>query len=201
MDNIENLDKIEFAKRLKKSIDENGTQKKLAKYTGISEANISKYTNGDSLPNLGTIYILARALRVSIDSLCGIGEKEQYDSSKTVSLEQRKKRTLEMIADNVDGNLDLFTIHRTVARIEYVGMESYETLGKHFKMGIVTNEQFYSNFYEHYQRQTQELHVTISTAERLNYSEETIQHFKEDLRGLRKKIIKEFLENMKMYEK
>ena len=61
-----------FARRLKALREERGIdQEQLANATGISKAAIARYETGRSLPRIDTAFMLAEALRCSIDVLTG----------------------------------------------------------------------------------------------------------------------------------
>lgn len=66
---IENLEKI-FSERLKSSM-KNKTQESVAKDTGITRQNLSRYIKGQSLPNSKNLFILAKYFNVSCDYLLG----------------------------------------------------------------------------------------------------------------------------------
>ena len=60
-----------FSERLNIAIKKSGmTQAALAEKAGTSAANISNYCRGKSFPPIDTLEEIARALNVSIDSLC-----------------------------------------------------------------------------------------------------------------------------------
>ena len=60
----------EFGKRLTRKIkSKNMTQEKLANVTGISQAAISKYTLGSSIPSGYKAFKICKALNCSIDEL------------------------------------------------------------------------------------------------------------------------------------
>lgn len=60
--------------RLRESIREMGiTQKELSEVTGLTQAAISRYVNGNRQPGAQNIGILADALGVSADYLLGVG--------------------------------------------------------------------------------------------------------------------------------
>lgn len=62
--------KIRFAKRFKRALDEyNLTQKMLSERTGITEANLSLYSNGRAIPSAMTLSKLAKAIGCSADEL------------------------------------------------------------------------------------------------------------------------------------
>ena len=69
-----------FASRLNRAIEDNGiSARELAKMTGISEPNISRYRKGYALPGRGRIMGLARALHVSSMWLLGFTDSKDYD--------------------------------------------------------------------------------------------------------------------------
>lgn len=64
--------KSTFSETLKKILeDRNMTQTALSVKADVSQQNISKYINGISLPDLGTVAQIADALDVSVDHLLG----------------------------------------------------------------------------------------------------------------------------------
>lgn len=66
----ENDWKIEFAIRLRKLIETSGlSQRKISKETGLTQCMLSRYTSGKSMPNAYAVYLLAKAIGVSIDRL------------------------------------------------------------------------------------------------------------------------------------
>lgn len=78
------LDMNVFGSRLKKARLEKGmTQKELSDLTGISTVMISSYERSDAEtgknPSLNNVYLLASALGMSIDWLCGRGEEMAYN--------------------------------------------------------------------------------------------------------------------------
>ena len=80
--NIE-LDRVAFGERLKEARNRKGyTQNELSEITGISKIMISSYENPNSKssknPTLNNVYMLANALDVSIDYLCGNKPKMTY---------------------------------------------------------------------------------------------------------------------------
>ena len=62
-----------FKTRLKELREENNlTQEKLSKETGISQAGIAKWETGDRTPSMECLIILAKYFCVSIDYLVGL---------------------------------------------------------------------------------------------------------------------------------
>lgn len=61
---------IRFAQRFTRALDEhNLTQKMLSERTGITEANLSLYSNGRAIPSAMTLSKLAKAIGCSADEL------------------------------------------------------------------------------------------------------------------------------------
>lgn len=87
-----------FEEKLKSIMQKQGlTQKELAIRSGITEASMSKYLNGERTPRIDVIINLSRALEVTTDELLGETDnniKNDFFQTKTVLA-----RGLENISD------------------------------------------------------------------------------------------------------
>ena len=72
------MDQVEFGKRLRERRKRMGLrQSDVAKGILVTEQAISKWEQGDSLPDLNNFVLLAQFLQLSADELLGVNEKEQ----------------------------------------------------------------------------------------------------------------------------
>lgn len=99
------LDSSAFGERLKEARNKKGlTQQELSEMTGISKIMISSYENPNSKngknPTLSNVYLLANALDVSIDFLCGNKPKISYADVFKTLVEYDK--ICEIIVEDVD---------------------------------------------------------------------------------------------------
>lgn len=63
---------MEFKDNLKEILKDRGiTQRQLSEMTGITEATISRYANGERVPNIAEALKISESLGVSIDFLVG----------------------------------------------------------------------------------------------------------------------------------
>ena len=89
---------MKFEEKLKSIMQQQGlTQKELATRSGITEASMSKYLNGERTPRIDVIINLSRALEVTTDELLGETDnniKNDFFQTKTVLA-----RGLENISD------------------------------------------------------------------------------------------------------
>ena len=70
-----------FSKQLTERMKESGiSDRKLALYCHISEVNIPGYRDGDRLPNLWYLVLIAECLECSVNDLLGFG-KTKYSSA------------------------------------------------------------------------------------------------------------------------
>lgn len=75
-----------FVKRLRELIEREGiSQRELAEDIGITEAALSRYMNGNRIPNGENLYNLATALRTTTDYLLGRDDEENFN--KQISYE------------------------------------------------------------------------------------------------------------------
>lgn len=86
---MKTLDMELFAKRLREARKDKGwTQKTLSEETGISVAMLSAYENPEAKagknPSLATAYILANALDVPIDWLCGLDDRNTHQNTEII---------------------------------------------------------------------------------------------------------------------
>lgn len=66
-----------FAIRLFNSLERSGmTQKEFADRIGINQGTVSRYLSGDRIPKATLIVSMAKALGVTCDYLCGMGDAE-----------------------------------------------------------------------------------------------------------------------------
>lgn len=97
------LDKELFARRLTDVIYLQGsTQAKVSRATGIKECALSSYMSGEKVPNLKTIYALARYLDISIDYLVGNDEHvmsrlEEARNMYALERDDKARRLLDLI--------------------------------------------------------------------------------------------------------
>lgn len=102
--NIENIDNIKYIKNkiyersskifiynLKKLIQLEGTQKKLAKKIGISEDLLSKYKAGDAFPSIETLVYASRVYNIEMDKLVNV----PFNSEDVERLEGEKNTEAE----------------------------------------------------------------------------------------------------------
>lgn len=99
--NSAELDRIAFGERLKEARTTKGyTQNELSEITGISKIMISSYENPNSKsgknPTLNNVYLLAKALDVSIDYLCDNKPPMNYADVIRFLIEYNKKCSIEV---------------------------------------------------------------------------------------------------------
>lgn len=64
------MDKYAISRNIKNALNDMGlTQKELAKNTGLSEVTLSRYMNGIRQPTAYSLYRIALALKVPVESL------------------------------------------------------------------------------------------------------------------------------------
>lgn len=66
------MDTADLGKRIQELLDQKGiTRKEFSKLTGLTEAAISRYINGQREPKAITLSVIANSLDVSLDELLG----------------------------------------------------------------------------------------------------------------------------------
>lgn len=118
------FDRITFAKRLKEARSNAGlTQNELANLTNISTIMVSAYENPNAKsgknPTLSNVFLLASALNVSIDWLCGnkppmnygdvINFLVEYDNQRSSNRTNNRGVTIDFI--DVVNNFDILSEH------------------------------------------------------------------------------------------
>ena len=90
------IDQVKIGNFLKELRKENGkTQEEIAELFGISSRSVSRWENGNTMPDLGTLVELADYYDVEIREIID-GER------KSEGMEKEEKETLLKIADYVD---------------------------------------------------------------------------------------------------
>lgn len=75
----------DIARRIRFWLDQRGmSQKELAASSGVTEAAISKYVNGDRVPRSITLGKIAAALSVTTDELMGVVPTEEDELEESV---------------------------------------------------------------------------------------------------------------------
>ena len=82
------------------------TQKELAHYVGVTEASMSRYMNGNRLPRLGTLQMMADTLGVRLSELTRSGNPKAYGMIKVILDEGA---FAPMRAHDVDAGLDILS--------------------------------------------------------------------------------------------
>lgn len=66
-----------FAVRLFKALEKSGMmQKEFADRIGVTQTSVSRYLSGDRIPKADLVACMAKALGVSCDYLCGMGDSK-----------------------------------------------------------------------------------------------------------------------------
>lgn len=82
------------------------TQKQLAHYVGVTEASMSRYMNGNRLPRLGTLQMMADTLGVRLSELMRSGDPKAYGRIKVI-LDEGAFAPVR--AHDVDAGLDILS--------------------------------------------------------------------------------------------
>ena len=70
----------EFGVYLKSLLEEKGmTQAELARRTGITEASVSRYINGNRSPRIAQAYRMALVIGIDMNTLIYLGKGEKHD--------------------------------------------------------------------------------------------------------------------------
>ena len=78
------MQKEEYAKafgaHLKSLLEEKGmTQAEFARRTGLTEASVSRYINGNRSPRIAQAYRMAQVIGIDMNTLIYLGEGEKHD--------------------------------------------------------------------------------------------------------------------------
>lgn len=69
-----------FGEYLKSLLEEKGmTQAELARRTGITEASVSRYINGNRSPRIAQAYRMALVIGIDMNTLIYLGKGEKHD--------------------------------------------------------------------------------------------------------------------------
>ena len=69
-----------FGEYLKSLLEEKGmTQAELARRTGLTEASMSRYINGNRSPRIAQAYRMAQVIGIDMNTLIYIGKGEKHD--------------------------------------------------------------------------------------------------------------------------
>ena len=69
-----------FGEHLKSLLEEKGmTQAELARRTGLTEASVSRYINGNRTPRIAQAYRMAWAIGIDMNTLIYLGKGEKHD--------------------------------------------------------------------------------------------------------------------------
>lgn len=97
----------DYIKKKRESL--NVSQRKLADYSGLSNATISRIESGGVFPDTNTLTKIAKALKVSpseLFGLCGYIEGETYPNKSVITIPIIGKITAEMPVDSIENILD-----------------------------------------------------------------------------------------------
>lgn len=114
----ENLTKLR--KRL------NLSQENLAEICNVSRQSVSKWENGTSEPDIMTLIQLARILEVSVDTLVGNDETEDYNKKDFEERVSKKMATIsdEEIRECVAGEVAVEYIQEMLSEMNEQGLDS-----------------------------------------------------------------------------
>ena len=106
------LDSKAFGARVRRAREaSNLTQERLAEMCGKSVAHIGHIERGDRLPSLDALYIIARELKVSVDSLMfdsGTNEEPSFNTVASIIQDKDKAKirtfmgVVRVLADHID---------------------------------------------------------------------------------------------------
>ena len=69
-----------FGEYLKSLLEEKGmTQAELARRTGLTEASVSRYINGNRSPRIAQAYRMAQVIGIDMNTLIYLGKGEKHD--------------------------------------------------------------------------------------------------------------------------
>ena len=69
-----------FGEHLKSLLEEKGmTQAELARRTGLTEASVSRYINGNRTPRIAQAYRMAWTIGIDMNTLIYLGKGEKHD--------------------------------------------------------------------------------------------------------------------------
>ncbi len=81
------LNQIDFGKRVKEfRFKKHYSQKEVAQKIGVSEQAVSKWENGECLPDVYNLKLLAQVLRISVDSLLDTEMQKQEKVIETITI-------------------------------------------------------------------------------------------------------------------
>lgn len=126
MENLTAYDKELFANRLKEARNsKNMTQTELSELTGVSLMMISSYENTKTKsgknPAFNNVYLLANALGVSIDWLCGISDNREPNKGGNISTKDFLYAVTELVDNSEKVNVKGCTLHGNLCQsIEFI---------------------------------------------------------------------------------
>lgn len=174
MENLTAYDKELFANRLKEARNsKNMTQTELSELTGVSLMMISSYENTKTKsgknPAFNNVYLLANALDVSIDWLCGISDtKEPNKGDNNISTKDFLYAITEFVDNSEVVNKKSCTLHgKSCESIEFV----YEGFGISFLGDFIKDYQAVKSL----KNTIPETYMTVLNAVINKYSTKTIK--------------------------